>query len=256
MSDGTRTPTSRDQQRIVWHRLKDTLRPQATVAQVIVGLLCLLLGVSIAAQMGRNDESLEGATQQELVRLLDESGRHASDLELENAELERTLETLRSGREDDVAAQDAAEQRLADLEILAGTAPAQGRGIVVSIADPEQGVRASTLLGVLQELRNAGAEVVQIGDVRVVASTSITTGPDGGLLVDGTEVPAPYTVRAPYTLKAIGDPAVMEPALRIPGGAADSVSGDGGTLSAAAEDEVRIEATVDLSAPEHSRVVK
>lgn len=250
MSDGTRTPSSRDQQRIVWHRLKDTLRPQATVAQVIVGLLCLLLGVSIAAQMGRNDESLEGATQQELVRLLDESGRHASDLELENAELERTLETLRSGREGDVAAQDAAEQRLADLEILAGTAPAQGRGIVVSIADPEQGVRASTLLGVLQELRNAGAEVVQIGDVRVVASTSITTAADGTLEVDGT------ALTAPYTLRAIGDPAVMEPALRIPGGAADAVAGDGGTLAATAEDEVLIDATVPLTAPEHSQVVK
>lgn len=250
MSEGTRTPETRDQQRVVWGRLKDTLRPQATVSQAIVGLLCLLLGVSLAAQMGRNDESLEGASQQELVRLLDESGRHSSDLEVENAELERTLETLRSGREGDVAARNAAEERLGDLEILAGTAPARGRGIVVSIADPEGGVRASTLLGVLQELRNAGAEVVQIGDVRVVASTSITTGPDGGLLVDGTEVPAPYTLRA------IGDPAVMEPALRIPGGAADSVSGDGGTLAATAEEDVRIDATVELSRPEHSQVVK
>lgn len=250
MSEGTRTPETRDQQRVVWRRLKDTLRPQATVSQAIVGLLCLLLGVSLAAQMGRNDESLEGASQQELVRLLDESGRHSSDLEVENAELERTLETLRSGREGDVAARNAAEERLGDLEILAGTAPARGRGIVVSIADPEGGVRASTLLGVLQELRNAGAEVVQIGDVRVVASTSITTGPDGGLLVDGTEVPAPYTLRA------IGDPAVMEPALRIPGGAADAVSGDGGTLAATAEEDVRIDATVQLSRPEHSEVVK
>ena len=250
MSEGMRTPETRDQQRVVWRRLKDTLRPQATASQVIVGLLCLLLGVSLAAQMGRNDESLEGASQQELVRLLDESGRHSSDLEVENAELERTLETLRSGREGDVAARNAAEERLGDLEILAGTAPARGRGIVVSIADPEGGVRASTLLGVLQELRNAGAEVVQIGDVRVVASTSITTGPDGGLLVDGTEVPAPYTLRA------IGDPAVMEPALRIPGGAADSVSGDGGTLAATAEEDVRIDATVELSRPEHSEVVK
>ena len=250
MSEGTRTPETRDQQRVVWGRLKDTLRPQATVSQAIVGLLCLLLGVSLAAQMGRNDESLEGASQQELVRLLDESGRHSSDLEVENAELERTLETLRSGREGDIAARNAAEERLGDLEILAGTAPARGRGIVVSIADPEGGVRASTLLGVLQELRNAGAEVVQIGDVRVVASTSITTGPDGGLLVDGTEVPAPYTVRA------IGDPDVMEPALRIPGGAADSVSGDGGTLAATAEEDVRIDATVELSRPEHSQVVK
>ena len=92
--------------------------------------------------------------------------------------------------------------------------------------------------------------MVQIGDVRVVASTSITTGPGGELLVDGTPVPAPYTLRA------IGDPAVMEPALRIPGGAADSVSGDGGTLAATAEDEVRIDATVTLSRPEHSQVVK
>ena len=250
MSDGTRTPASTRQQRLVWRRLGDALRPQATLAQVIVGLLCLLLGLSIAAQVRESEDSLEGASQQELVRLLDESGRHTADLEVENAELERTLETLRTGQEDDVAAQNAAEERLADLEILAGTVPAHGRGIVISIADPEQGLRAPTLLGVVQELRNAGAEVIQIGDVRVVASSSITTGDDGRLQVDGTPIEAPYVVRA------IGDPAVMEPALQIPGGAADSVAGDGGSLAAAADDEVRIEATVELSAPEHSRVVK
>ncbi len=250
MSDGTRTPQSREQQRLVWRRLVDTLRPQANLAQLIVGLLCLLLGLSIAAQLRAGDDSLEGASQQELVRLLDESGRHVSDLEVENAELDRTLEALRSGREGDVAARNAAEERLQDLEILAGTVPAQGRGIVVSIADPTGEVRASTLLGVIQELRNAGAEVIQIEDVRVIASTSITTEPDGTLSVDGTRIEAPYEVRA------IGDPAVMEPALRIPGGAADAVSGDGGTLAAATEDEVVIDAVVPLGTPEHTQVVK
>jgi len=250
MSDGTRIPESADQQKLVWGRLRDTLRPQATLSQVIVGLLCLLLGLSIAAQVRQSDDSLEGTSQQELVRLLDESGRHAADLELENAELERTLETLRSGQEDDVAAQNAAEERLADLEIVAGTVPARGRGIVISIADPSQGLRAPTLLGVVQELRNAGAEVIQIGEVRVVASTAITTTADGALQVDGTAIEAPYIVRA------IGDPAVMEPALRIPGGAADSVAGDGGTLAASADDDVHIEATVQLRDPEHSQVVK
>ena len=39
----------------------------------------------------------------------------------------------------------------------------------------EFGVSRTPIRSVLQELRNAGAEVVQIGDVRVVASTSITT---------------------------------------------------------------------------------
>ncbi|MGO1569410.1 MAG: DUF881 domain-containing protein [Brachybacterium sp.] len=250
MSDGTRIAGSPEQQKQVWRRLRETLRPQATLSQAIVGLLCLLLGLSIVAQVRQGDDALEGATQQELVRLLDESGRHASALEVENAELDRTLEALRSGREGDVAAQNAAEDRLEDLEILAGTAPAQGRGVVVSIADPEATVRASTLLGVVQELRNAGAEVIQIGQVRVIASTSVTTGPGGSLMVDGTPIEAPYVVRA------IGDPSVMEPALRIPGGAADSVAGDGGTLAATADDMILIEATVELTAPEHSRVVK
>ncbi|MDN6399974.1 MAG: DUF881 domain-containing protein [Brachybacterium sp.] len=250
MSDGTRTPSSPRQQRLVWRRLGDTLRPQATLAQVIVALLCLLLGLSIAAQVRESEDSLEGASQQELVRLLDESGRHTAALEVENAELERTLETLRTGQEDDVAAQNAAEERLADLEILAGTVPTHGRGIVISIADPDQGLRAPTLLGVVQELRNAGAEVIQIGDVRVVASTAITTGADGRLQVDGTAIEAPYAVRA------IGDPSVMEPALHPPGGGGPWGPGAGGSRGGNADDEVRIEATVELSAPEHSRVVK
>lgn len=250
MSEGTRTPASRAQQKLVWRRLGDTLRPQATLPQLIVGLLCLLLGLSIAAQVRQTDDSLDGASQQELVRLLDESGRHLTDLEIENAQLEGTLEALQAGQEGDVSAQNAAEERLEDLEILAGTAPAHGRGILVTVTDPTGELRSSTLLGVVQELRNAGAEVIQIDDVRVVASTAITTGDDGSLRVDGT------VLEPPYQLRAIGDPSVMEPALRIPGGAADSVAGDGGSLVAVADDEIRIEATVPLSEPEHSRVVK
>ncbi|MEE1617470.1 DUF881 domain-containing protein [Brachybacterium sp. J153] len=250
MSDGTRTPETREDQDRAWSNLRRTLRPRATRSQVIVGLLCLLLGVSIAIQVRQGDDSLEGASQQELVRLLDESDRHVSDLELENAELDRTLEDLRSGQEDDAVARAAAEDRLEQLEIIAGTAPAQGRGIVVSISDPGRTVRPSTLLGVIQELRNAGAEVLQIGDVRVVASTSVTSDEDGALLVDGT------VVRPPYTVRAIGDPDVMDPALRIPGGSADSVAADGGTLAIASEDDVRIEAVVELTDPEHSEVVK
>lgn len=250
MSDGTRIPADREQQRLVWRRLRGTLAPRANWSQAIVGILCLLLGMTFAVQVSQDDDSLEGVSQQELVRLLDESGRHVSDLEVENAELDSTLRTLQSDDEGAVAAREAARKRLDDLEILAGTVPAQGRGVMVSIADPERAVKASTLLGVVQELRNAGAEVIQIGEVRVIASTSITTSPDGALLVDGVAIASPYTVLA------IGDPAVMEPALRIPGGAADSVASDGGTLAVAAEEEIQIDAVVTPQEPEHARPVK
>lgn len=248
---GTRTPETPRSQRRAWRNLRGTLIPRANWSQVIVGLLCFLLGLSIVAQVGqREEDSLQGASQQELLRLLDESGRHVDSLEDENAELDRTLATLEAGQEDDAAAQGAAAERLEDLEILAGTVPATGRGVRVTIADPAGSVSTGTVLGVVQELRNAGAEVLQIGQVRVVASTSITTSTDGGIVVDGTVVPSPYVIRA------IGDPTVMEPALKIPGGAADTVASAGGTFTVRVEDEVEIDAVRELSEPQHARVVK
>src|SRR5699024_2564670 len=168
-------------------------------------------------QVRQHDEdSAESASQEALVRLVDDSGRHVAAREAENAELDRTLETLQSGQDDDLAAQNAAQARLTDLEILAGTSPAQGRGVSITITDAAGSVRAPTVLGVIQELRNAGAEVSQVSEVRVVASSSVTSLPAGGVAVDGQEVPSPMMVLA------IGDPSVMEPALKIPGGAADS----------------------------------
>lgn len=251
MKEGTRTPDSPEQQRRTWARLRAALRPRVTLTQVIVGLLCFLLGLSIVMQVRQHDEdSLDTASQEELVRLLDESGRHVAGLEAENAELDRTLTTLRSGNDDDLAAQNAAEERLADLEILAGTSPARGRGVSITITDPDGSVRAPTMLGVIQELRNAGAEVIQVGEVRVVASSAVTAGPEGGISVDGQEVPSPMIVLA------IGDPGVMEPALKIPGGAADSVSADGAAFAVSTQEEVRIEAITELEQPEHSQVVK
>jgi len=251
MNEGTRIPDSPEQQRRNWARLAAALRPRATLTQVIVGLLCLLLGLSIVMQVRQHDEdSLASASQEELVRLLDESGRHVAGLEAENAELDRTLEALQSGHDDDVAAQNAAQERLTDLEILAGTSPARGRGVSITISDPAGSVRAPTMLGVIQELRNAGAEVIQVGEVRVVASSSVTALPAGGVAVDGQEVPSPMVVLA------IGDPSVMEPALKIPGGAADSVAADGGAFTVTTQEEVRIDAVAELAEPEHSEVVK
>lgn len=252
MTDGTRTPGTPDSQRLAWRRLGRTLRPRATRAQLIVCVLCFLVGISLAMQVqSHGEDALQGASQQELLRLLDESGRHESDLERENADLDRTLETLRSSRDDDAAAQKAAQARLRDLEVIAGTAPASGRGLELRLRPQSIGpVRAATLLGLLQELRNAGAEVIQIGDVRVVASTAITTSPSGDLVVDGTAVPTDLTV------KAIGDPAVMEPALRIPGGAADAITADGSTLEISAVDDLRIDAVRELSRPRYAEVVK
>ena len=60
------------------------------------------------------------------------------------------------------------------LGILAGTVAAEGPGIVVTIDGVDD---AALLLDTVQELRDAGAEAIQLGDVRVVASTYFTQAP-------------------------------------------------------------------------------
>ena len=60
-----------------------------------------------------------------------------------------------------------------------GPRPASGPGITLEISDPQGQVTAAVLLDTLQELRDAGAEAMQIDSVRVVASTSFVDGTGG-----------------------------------------------------------------------------
>jgi uncharacterized protein YlxW (UPF0749 family) len=64
---------------------------------------------------------------------------------------------------------------------------------------------------VLNELRNAGAEALAVGDVRVVAGT-VATGEPGAVSVDGAPVGPVVTIRA------LGDPTALAGALTRAGG--------------------------------------
>jgi len=74
-----------------------------------------------------------------------------------------------------------------------------------------------------------------------VSATIANAGPGPmtravGLVVDGQPVPAPYT------LTVIGPSSTMKTALMIPGGVADSVARDGGTLLVDEATQVRVDA--------------
>ena len=73
-------------------------------------------------------------------------------------------------------------------------------------------VRVEPFIDMVQALRSAGAEAIQInGEVRVVGSTSFQDV-DGGVLVDGKILIAPFTV------DVIGGPEALGSALRFPNG--------------------------------------
>jgi uncharacterized protein YlxW (UPF0749 family) len=184
-----------------------------TRAHLLAAVLLGLLGFSLVVQArSTQTNALDPLDQSQLVRLLDDVNNQADRLDLEARDLQETERQLRTGTDRAAAAERAARSRLEVLGILAGTAPAIGPGINLTITDPSQQVSAAMLLDTLQELRDAGAEAIQLGPVRVVASTSLIDAGAGKVRVDGV------VLSAPYTFLAIGAPQTMSAALEIPGG--------------------------------------
>jgi len=230
-----------------WRRLAAVARPKATRANAFAALLALVLGFAIATQVRQTQEQgLESLRQSDLVGILDNVTQSQARLDTEARALQTTRDQLVNGSS--AAALSAARERLDSLGVLAGTLPAHGPGITMTIDDPGHKVTAPVLLDALEELRDAGAEAVQIGPARVVASTSFTDAGDG-IEVDGTRL------TPPYTLTAIGDAPTMAAAMDIPGGISETVRGLGATPRVTQSQALRIDALQTLREPRYARPV-
>ena len=206
--------------------------------QLIAAVILFVVGLGGVMQIRANsaDDAYTNARREDLIQILDGLGAESRRLENEIAELQRTKANLESGADSQRVAEEEAQQRLSELSILAGTVPAKGPGIRMRISDPEQKVTASVLLDAVQEMRDAGAEVIEFNDqVRVVASTWLTS--DGTtVIVDGQRL------TRPYTMEVIGDSHSLEEAAQFRGGLVSEISGPriGGSVVIERLDEVEI----------------
>ena len=232
-----------------WHRLAVALRPRRTRAQAAIAVLFVLLGLGAALQVRSNAQfdGLSTAREADLVGILDDLTARNERVAAEERDLQATKDQLTSGTDQTDTALAAARSRVDTLGILTGTVAAIGPGIVVTVTDTQGKVDAGTMLDVVEELRDAGAEAMQIGSVRIVASTSFLDGAPGSLVVDGS------TLRAPYTLVAIGDSRTMSSALRIPGGVVETVAGLGGAATIVEGSSETVGALRPASTPQYAR---
>jgi uncharacterized protein YlxW (UPF0749 family) len=219
-------------------------------------VLCLLLGIAIVTQARQTEsgDSLETARPADLLILLDSLQQREAALNTEVADLQRTLASLQASGSDEGAAIENAQARLAALSILIGTVAATGPGVTVGIDDTAPGVSPETMLDVINELRAAGAEAMQVGSpgqepVRVGVDTWVVGAP-GALVVDR------ITLRPPYSVLAIGDPATLAAAMNIPGGAVDSVERVGGTMTVQQADVVNVTALRQPKPRQYAQPVK
>lgn len=240
-------PEPQEPQRSAWRTLARMGRPRATKANLFAALLAVLLGFGITTQIQQTNASgLENLRQDELVALLDNVNSQAARLEQEAGRLTTTRDELKNATGDTAALQ-AAKDRLQLLGVLNGTLPATGPGIVITIADPNKSVQAANLLDTVEELRDAGAEAIQINDQRVIVSTWFGGSGDIALTVSG------QTIRPPYVIKAIGDPHTMATAMAIPGGVVESLRSSGATATVTNSQKVDVTALQPAQAPRYAQ---
>ena len=226
-----------------WTTLRTALAPRATKAQLLAALLTALLGFALVVQVQQNRSTdLSGLSQQELVRILDEVTQRRDDLEQQAAELRAQRAELVTGTDTERAAQEAAAERAEVQGILAGRLPAEGPGVTITLRESGTRLSATRLVDVLESLRNAGAEAIQLGDLRLTASSYIVDT-TSGVEVDGR------SLEGPYRWLAIGDPDTLKPALEMPGGAMAAIRNDGATTDVRSQDSITIDVVRSLAIP-------
>ncbi|MFI5804995.1 DUF881 domain-containing protein [Streptomyces sp. NPDC051561] len=223
--------------------------PRATRAQLIVALLLFGLGLGLAIQVNSTSDNgtLRGARQEDLVRILDELDDRSARLEDEKQRLTDQRTELESSSDQAEEARKQTLEKERQLGVLAGTVGAQGPGITLTINDPHKSVEADRLLDTIQELRAAGAEAIQINDVRVVANTYFSEE-GGSIQVDGKKIVAPYR------FKVIGKPQDLEPALNIPGGVVQTLEKEQATAVVQRLEKIVVNALRPAKRPDYARL--
>jgi uncharacterized protein YlxW (UPF0749 family) len=180
-------------------------RSQLAIATVAL-VLGLLVVVQLRAQAGGG--GLAQLSSQDLTVLV-------ANLNARNDQLRREVSTL----EDELAAlnqnssrgEESLDELRADLRRVrayAGLDAVRGQGVTISISGPIDGSGVEELIN---ELRNAGAEAIGAGDVRIVTGVVIT-GEPGAASIEGT--PLGDT----FELAAIGAPDKLTGSLTRSGG--------------------------------------
>jgi uncharacterized protein YlxW (UPF0749 family) len=206
-------------------------------------------GLVLQVRTTHSANDFAGARRGDLVELLDSLEAASQRTQSQIDSLEETKASLQSDTNRNQAALDAAREQVQVLGILAGTIPAQGPGVRITIADPSNAIGSSTLLNALEELRDAGAEAIELNDsVRVVAQTALVDL-DNGVEVDGVQL------QQPYVIEAIGSAHTLHAAVMFPGGLRDEVETFGATVKVRELSDVEIASLHQVEQPQYAQTV-
>lgn len=181
------------------------LRNQLTIAAVT-----FVLGILVIVQLRTQASGalFAGLSSQDLTVLVANLNDRNDQLRSEIATLDRELAVLLRNTERGDASLSELRADLRRVRLYAGIDPATGPGVSIVVHGPIDGSGVEDLIN---ELRNAGAEAMAIGRVRLVPGV-VAVGPPGVVTLEGA------LLEDPFTVWAIGAPDKLTGSLTRSGG--------------------------------------
>ena len=179
---------------------------------IILGVMCFILTIGICVQLKTvNNNGSTVSSNQELNELKDQVLKMKEKYDntyvlLETAQKE--LETTRNNVTNNDDELKALEEEIKKYNMLLGATEVEGQGATITIADANISSSANSvidqsdllvhdkdLLAVVNELKNAGAEAIEINGQRIVNTSAITC--EGNVIsVNGQKISSTFTINA------------------------------------------------------------
>ncbi len=218
---------------------------------ITLGIMCIALTIAVSVQYRtiRDANKVTGLNvnselKTDVLRWKERYEKIYEDLDL----LEKVLEERRKIATSNDETSRELQNELRTLNALIGTIDVSGEGITINLADNSSVtnqnigifdnisnylIHDTDLIMLVNELKNAGAEAISINDERIINTTSITC--DGTvILINGNKISSPFTI------KAIGSPALILGAIQRTGGLLEELYAYGLVSSVSQEENVTI----------------
>lgn len=207
---------------------------------LVFGILCLILTFAITVQLRVSSLSESESSQtkitdklkDEIFRLNDENVKLAEKFQNTTSELD---DARNQAAQNDSSSKDTSEL-IKKYTIVSGKTDVTGQGIIIKYKPSDNEAKADMvkdLRDIVNEIKNAGAEAIEINSQRIVGTTAIEMVKNK-IEINDTEVSGNFII------KAIGDSNLMYSGLIRPGGTIENIRESGVSIEINSENTIKI----------------
>ena len=207
---------------------------------LVFGILCLILTFAITVQLRVSSLSESESSQtkitdklkDEIFRLNDENVKLAEKFQNTTSELD---DARNQAAQNDSSSKDTSEL-IKKYTIVSGKTDVTGQGIIIKYKPSDNEAKADMvkdLRDIVNEIKNAGAEAIEINNQRIVGTTAIE------MVKNKIEI-NDIEVSENFIIKAIGDSNLMYSGLIRPGGTIENIRESGVSIEINSENTIKI----------------